>query len=334
MHEVMAFRDARQAELEKHPFFTWLHSDRVPIEKRFQFAVSGVYFIAQFRDMSRWVLRFDEPKNEFEWIITHGTYEDEKHSQVFLETWRDLELDTVLNWRASDLLWWMFLSPDQEVFRANGIEFIALSVADNDDPLIRFGHHESGEATGHVMLGNSAKLTPELTQLTGRPYRYFGPEHLSWETGHVGNIEGVFEKIELDPSRRELAISLGARIFNVFDRVFDGFLDYAHRYVEHGTVPTRPQPTRIAQDDWTAPKLTVEPVDHLDVQAFDTLRSATAAVERHPFYEWLTTATGLTPRQRLQRFIPMWVFDIERREALFNRVEVEDLHHAAVAAAG
>ncbi|MBO0879852.1 MAG: transposase [Mycobacterium sp.] len=29
-----------------------------------------------------------------------------------------------------------------------------------------------------------------------------------------------------------------------------------------------------------------------------------------------------------------WVAEIERREALFNRVEVEDLHHAAVAAVG
>lgn len=30
----------------------------------------------------------------------------------------------------------------------------------------------------------------------------------------------------------------------------------------------------------------------------------------------------------------LWITDIERREALFNRVEVKDLHHAAVAAAG
>ncbi|APE37061.1 hypothetical protein BOX37_27545 [Nocardia mangyaensis] len=30
----------------------------------------------------------------------------------------------------------------------------------------------------------------------------------------------------------------------------------------------------------------------------------------------------------------VWSSDIERREALFNRVEVKDLHHAAVAAAG
>jgi hypothetical protein len=30
----------------------------------------------------------------------------------------------------------------------------------------------------------------------------------------------------------------------------------------------------------------------------------------------------------------LWVADFERREALFNRVEVEDLHHTAVAAAG
>jgi hypothetical protein len=30
----------------------------------------------------------------------------------------------------------------------------------------------------------------------------------------------------------------------------------------------------------------------------------------------------------------LWLNDIERREALFNRVEVKDLHRAVVAAAG
>lgn len=310
MHEVMAFRDARQAKLESHPFFSWLHSDRVPIRDRFQFSVSGVYFIAQFRDMSRWVLRFEDPANELEWIITHGTYEDEKHSQVFLETWRELELDTTLGWRTSDLLWWMFLSPDQEVFRANGIEFIALSVLDGGDPLVRFGHHEGGEATGHVMLRNSAQLTPELTKLTGRQYRYFSPVHLSWETGHVGNIEGVFETVELDPGRRELAMSLCERIFNVFDRVFDGFLDYAHRYIESGTVPHRPPAARIAADDWTTPQFVVQPVDHFDEVALAALESAAAKVADHPFYRWLSTESELSPLQKLQRFVPMWVFDI------------------------
>ena len=51
-----------------------------------------------------------------------GTLEDEKHSRLFLEDWRKLELDTRLGWRTSDMLWWLFVAPDQEIFRRSGIE--------------------------------------------------------------------------------------------------------------------------------------------------------------------------------------------------------------------
>jgi hypothetical protein len=310
MREVMAYRDARQKEFAEHPFFQWLHSDRVSIEERLNFAPMGALFIMQFRDMSRWVLRFPQPRNEFEWVINHGTYEDEKHSRLFLETWREQLLDERLGWKASDVLWWCFLSPDQEVFRLNGIEFISLSVEDGGDPLIRFGHHEGGEATGHVGLGNTSKVATELSKRTGLAYRYWGSHHLDLETGHVGNIEGVFEEVTLDPARRTRAIELCGRIFDVFDRVFDAFLAYAHDYLEKNAVPRRPNTVRRASEEWAAPPLAIRPVDHRDEIVYERLCERKARVAQHPFYAWLRADNGLSARQKLQRFIPMWVIDI------------------------
>jgi hypothetical protein len=154
--------------------------------------------------------------------------------------------------RASYTLWWLFLSKDQELFRRMGIEFVSLAVEDGDGPLVPFGHSEAGEAAGHVMLHNTAEVAAELAGHTGLEYRSFGPHHLSLETGHVANIEGVFEDVPLDPNRRALALTLCSRVCDVFDRIFDGFLAYARTYVDW--CPLLAPPFAVAdQPDLRAP---------------------------------------------------------------------------------
>src|SRR5256885_8635877 len=80
MRNVMALRDQRQKAIAEHPFFEWLHSDRTPLEERLMFAPMGAFFIMQFSDMNRWVLRFPESTDEFRWVITPGTYKTRRTS--------------------------------------------------------------------------------------------------------------------------------------------------------------------------------------------------------------------------------------------------------------
>ncbi|MGW6424100.1 hypothetical protein ACWF82_15605 [Nocardia sp. NPDC055053] len=310
MHEVMVLRDSRQAAIAKHEFFEWLHGSPVTIEDRLKFAPMAAFFVMQFRDMNRWVLRFPQARNEFEWVINLGTQEDERHSRMFLEDWRELNLDDHLGWTASDTLWWLFLSPDQEIFRRSGIEFTSLAVEDGDDALIRFGHSEAGEATGHVMLSNTATIAATLADKTGLNYRYFGPYHLGLESGHVANTEGVFEGAVLDPDRRARAIELCDRMFDIFDRIFDGFLHYARTYVDAQTVPGRPAEPARATSEWSAPPLMIKPGNQREAEVARRLSQRKAQVAAHPFYGWLREDNGLSPAQKLQRFIPMWVMDI------------------------
>ncbi len=306
----MALRDSRQAAISKHPFFEWLHDDRVAIEDRLKFAPMGAFFIMQFRDMNRWVLRFPQARDEFEWVINLGTREDERHSRMFLEDWHKLDINEHLRWRASDVLWWLFLSEDQEVFRRSGIEFISLAVEDGGDALIRFGHSEAGEAAGHVFLSNTAKVAVSLAGKTGLTYRYFGRYHLDLESGHVANTEGVFEEAVLDPGRRAHSKELCDRMFDLFEQIFDGFLHYANTYVDTKTVPRRPaEPARVPVE-WTAPPLKIKPSDQRDVEVAHRLIQRKAQVAAHPFYAWVREDNGLSAAQKLKRFIPMWVVDI------------------------
>ena len=308
MEQVMKQRDARQKEISRHPFFAWLGNNRVPAQDRLAFMPAGALFIMQFRDMNRWVLRFPEPRTEYERAINLSTLEDEKHSRMFLEDWRKLDLDTRLGWRTSDVLWWLFLSPDQEVFRRSGIEFMRLAVDDGDDALIRFGHSEAGEATGHVMLSNTARVTAELSGRTGLEYRYFGPHHLNLESGHVANTE-VFKTAVLDPERRERASESCERMFDIFDNIFDEFLHYATTYVDAGTTPRRPRNITAAGNDWIAPTVEIHPRDDHDTEMIRHIQAHKQRLRAHPFYEWLRTDQH-SPAERLRRFVPMWVMDI------------------------
>ncbi|MGH3971911.1 MAG: hypothetical protein ACRDS9_01080 [Pseudonocardiaceae bacterium] len=305
----MSLRDGRQDAISKHPLFEWLHNARVAPEDRLKFAPMGAFFMMQFRDMNRWVLRFPQPRDEFEWVINLGTQEDEKHSRLYLEDWHKLEMDKHLRWKASDVLWWLFLSPDQEIFRRSGIEFISLAVEDGNDALIRFGHSEAGEASGHVFLSNTAKVAAPLADKTGLNYRYFGPYHLDLESGHVANTEGVFEEAVLDTGRRAHCKELCDRMFDIFERLFDAFLYYANTYVDTKTVPQRPaEPPRVTAG-WIAPPLEIKPVDQRDVEVARRLLQRKARVAAHPFYDWVREDNGLSAVQKLRRFIPMWVID-------------------------
>ncbi|OBK12234.1 hypothetical protein [Mycobacterium asiaticum] len=309
MKHVMQLRDAGQEAARRHAFFEWLSTDRVPAQDRLAIGPAGALFIMQFRDMNRWVLRFPEPRDEYEWLINLGTLEDEKHSRMFLEDWRKLDLDSRLGWRTSDMLWWLFLSPDQETFRRSGIEFIRLAVDDGDDALIRFGHSEAGEATGHVMLSNTARVAAVLSGQTGLEYRYFGPYHLDLESGHVANTEGLFEAVVLDTDRRERASDACRRMFGIFDDIFTGFHDYATAYLETGNFPRRPKVVSVAQDDWTAPSLVVRPRDEDDSELIRHIEERKAKLRAHPFYDWLRDDEH-SPTDKLRLFIPMWVTDI------------------------
>ncbi len=310
MKTVVELRDRRQADFEEHPFFAWLRSDRVPLERRLDFSTMAALFVMQFRDMNQWVLQFPKPHNEFEWVITRGTIEDATHSGLFLEDWRTLGLDERLGWRASDMLWWLFLSEDQEPYRRIGMKYISMGVRDEGDPLVRFGHSEASEATGHVMLSTSAPVAAQLSARTGEPYRYWGPHHLERESGHVANTEGIFEGSVLTDGQRSVAVELCSEMFGLFEDVFDGFLTYAQRYVENGTAPSRPE--RFVRADRGMPEpfdLSARQADARDLRVWRVLEQRRRRATQHPFYTWLTDVPAAADA-RLCAFIPMWTMDV------------------------
>ena len=142
MKKFYQFRDEQRKELEQHDFYSLISSDCIALKDKLLFAPVMAHFIMNFRDMNKWVIRFDNNDNEYKSVINGGTIEDETHSRLFLEDWRKLYIDDKLNWKASDVIYWLFISREMECFRKFGIDFMRLCVDDGGDPILRYSHSE------------------------------------------------------------------------------------------------------------------------------------------------------------------------------------------------
>ena len=241
--QIYDYRDTMQAKLHKeHPFFMWVRSKKEPTEQKLEIVPAMTVFVMNFRDMNQWVIRFKDPDNPFKEVINGSTTEDATHSKLFLEDWRKLHFDDRLGWKPSDVMWWLFLSPDMEPFRRYGVEFMKLCVEDNNDVFVRFAHSEAGEACGNVFFKHISPLAEQLGKERNLNYRYFGMFHLDLETGHVLESEDLFRDQWLTQEQVDLDLALSKRMFNIFDGIHNAFLDYIKRYVETGHVPQKTLP--------------------------------------------------------------------------------------------
>jgi hypothetical protein len=311
MQSIMNLVGERKKDLSEHPFYTWVESDNVSLEDKLTFAPIMVNFVMNFRDINRWFLRFPNGgANEFEKIINGNTFEDETHSRLYLEDWQKLNLDQRLDWRASDMLWWMFLADDTEPFRRFGMKFSRMSVADGGDAFVRFAHSEAGEACGNDFFEVLAPAAARVEAKTNIRYRYFGHHHLDREKGHVIKSEGVFENQVLTDAQRNKSLLLANEMFDIFFEMHDVFLRYAETYVNRGLVPQRKDVStdrRIAPPP-IRPFINEMAPGHAEVRrALDARKQKTAA---HPFFAWLRDEQSVNPKEKLQRFIPLWAMDI------------------------
>ena len=311
MQPFMQYKQRRASELATSPFIQWLGSDNVDMDRKFDFMPAMVLFIMGFRDMNLWVIRFDEHADEhFRSIINGNTDEDQTHSLLFLEDWHKLQFDTKLGWSAADMLRWLFVSPELEIFRRMQVEFVRLTIDDGGDPMLRFAHSEAGEACGHVFFRTAVGPANQLTAATGVEYRYFGRHHLDRELGHVMESEGEFETQVLDTERRSATLALGQRMFDIFDEIFAAFHDYTQTYVESGQYP-HPRDQHVPSRTPVMETVRIASRNGPSAEATALIHHLQARMSRaadHPFYHWLEDSP-VPAADKLRSFLPLWVMD-------------------------
>jgi len=311
---VLAAIARRRVEIDRHPLYTWMASADAPLEQRFVYSPLFANFILGFRDMNRWFMRYPEPGNIYEAAINAHTEEDETHSALFLEDWKELGLDAHLGWGVEDTVAWYYSAPETEIFRRYAMRIVQMCV-DTPDPLVRFGFMEAIEMCGHVFFGHTAPLAAELARRTGSALRYFGPFHLAKETGALIDADELFESAVLTPSQRGRAVELLNEVFDMFTVKNDHLLRYALAMTAGSAAP-RPSEAalrrlKIVEVEDVSPIHSIEQAipatEHIPM--VELLHKRMEDLRVHPFVDWLATPVA-DPGGRLREFVPQWIPDI------------------------
>lgn len=310
--------ESHKRRLVHHRFFEWLKCDRGEPAESFRFAPVFVNFIMGFRDLNRWFLRYPEPQGRYEEVINGHTYEDAKHSRLFLEDWKKLGFDARLRWTPGDTVWWLFAAPETEVFRAFSMEIMQMAVV-HTDPLVRFAFMEAIEACGHVFFGETVAVAAQVEAAHGEELRYFGAFHLAREMGHLVGAGDLFDEAVLDDAQRATAIAVVDRIFEMFHIECDTLLAFAERGARQGPEVRSEAVAQVSTPLRDEGRIIADPYPESDVRvAHPSQQRVIAHLERaksradgHPLFEWMESRDdGLTADQRLRRFVALWVPDI------------------------
>ena len=242
----------------------------------------------------------------YEAAINAHTEEDETHSALFLEDWRELGFDAELGWGVEDTMAWYYTAPETEVFRRYAMRLTRMCV-ETPDPLVRFGLMEAIETCGHVFFGHTAPLAEELSRRTGAALRYFGPYHLARETGTLIDADDLFETVVLTPEQRQRAVALVEEVFAMFTVKNDHLLAYAQAVMGRRV----PRPARAARP-WS--RLAgrcgrCTPSNGLSRSDGRAARRAEGGAGRAPV-PGVALHAPADPVARLRAFVPLWIPDI------------------------
>jgi hypothetical protein len=318
MRSIWKQLQQRRLEVAAHPFFIWLNSSTVPLDKRFVFSPVMIDFIMSFADMNKWFLNYEEPKNELETGINQHTEEDRTHSRLFQDNWYTLKLGDTFDWSPGKTLWWLFDSSDAAVVRRFGMEVLDLTV-NYPEPLVRFAMMEAIEICGDVFFANTAPIAQELSRKHGTNHHYYGHYHRERETGHLHTNETAFRKAELAEEQRSAAAMSVDRIFDNFLGVLDELLSYSQRAVadyaglqqdiEGEYLRALAAPPR-RHDSPPHGKPPPEVRSTSQVLLLRLLGQRQERLRNHPFLGWLRSDDGTPPVEKFRRFIALWGIDI------------------------
>lgn len=307
MKTIMTYRDLKQQELSKHRFFDLINSLGIPLEKKMMISPIMVILTMNFRDMNKYMIRYDSPDEKYKHTINQSTLVDERHSELFLEDWRKLHLDDLSEWAASDVIWWLFLAEETEILRKYNVEFIQLCVDDDEDPFLRFAHSESAKVFCHYFFLQLSLLANPLGEKNNVFYRYFGTFHANLIEESLLESEEIFSKYRFDDEEhRNKAMTLSERMYSIYNTIYELFARYTEKYV---TTNTFPKKIESHSDNCSEVPIASSLPQNVDEEIVHYLNERQQQVLQHPFYNWLE-GSNLAAKKKLQRFIPLWIMDI------------------------
>jgi hypothetical protein len=218
---VQRLLEERMAGTARHPFYLWLHNrqDLPALRAVRRFFPAWAMDIMGYRDLNVHAIRYPDPSSPLQsavnaWVADLGT-----HSGLYLNDWRELGLDQILGWTASDTLEFCFLDPRMDIHRRNTARFVHLAAA-HTEPLLRLWLIHAMESNGSAFFEHCSALAAEveasgrlrLDYLAGR----HDLAHLPPATTERQSTPVAFKSLPLQPGDRDI---IGGMIDTAFDTI-------------------------------------------------------------------------------------------------------------------
>ncbi|MCX2185027.1 hypothetical protein KV205_31595 [Streptomyces sp. SKN60] len=222
----------RKERTARHPFYLWLRDrlDLSPLQAMRRFIPLWAMDIMGYRDLNTYAMRYDRPANALEGAVNSWVDDLQTHSALFLSDWRELGLDQLLGWTASDTLEFCFLDPQMDIHRRNMAGFTHLAAA-HTDPVLRLWLMHALESNGDAFFEHSTKVAGDIEADTGLRLDYLTGRHeLAHMPKHPAEAQSTpvtFKDQPLDPQRCEIVSGMIEASFDAIDEHLTLALDVA-----------------------------------------------------------------------------------------------------------
>ena len=151
-------------------------------------------------------------------------------SSLFIHPLSDIDklgFNHLLNFNDSlEFLW------NDQTINARAAAYYLYNATYQASPTRKFTIIEATEATGNILLANSAIPAQELNNTTQYEYEYFGAGHLEVDTGHAfcsTESRQVIEAVELSAEEGQSAFIAVDETFKVFTNLMNELLAFAQQ---------------------------------------------------------------------------------------------------------
>lgn len=222
--QIFELIDIKKQEFALLPLFKFMQDTSIDPKLKLVWSPFAVPFVMGFYELNKYVFRVEPTSDPIQLLINQHTEEDDQHWLWFISDLKKLGFDYSLQFTdAIKFLW----SEETRISRWVIEQLFKYSSGAN--PLLKLVIIEVLEATGNVMLSNTAQVTQELEAITGDKYLFFGDFHLDVETGHTTSIDEVeqFSKnMYLTEEQYQEAFAMVEKVFNVMTDLIQMF--FAH----------------------------------------------------------------------------------------------------------
>ncbi|MFM9270175.1 hypothetical protein ACJ7V3_07915 [Halomonas elongata] len=195
-----------------HSFFDFLNDSSISVDKRISFLPYLSYFVMSFSDLNKYILPFENPKDDLEYAVNIHSSEDANHWQWLLNDIRSIGEDKKgLLTDHIKFLW----SDDNKNGRL--LTYKLMSLVYNKPAKMKLVAIEVMEATGNATFETLAHITKDRSPAL----EYCGDIHLSQETGHaIGSGDELVDTISYSQKEMEEVRTIVDEGFMAFESFF------------------------------------------------------------------------------------------------------------------